>query len=334
MRWAREIHRRLPVAPAAAPAVLLLAVLLVIGATQSSRFLSGLNLSNVLIQTTPLLIVALGQMIVVASRGLDLSVGSVVSLVTVIVASLAGGMGLLPALVIGIAAALLVGLVNGAAVAWGIDGFLTTLATLFVVQGLCLFILETPGGSVPEGFGDLAGFFGGASGVVPLALPIVLLIALGTSLFLRHSRTGLHILAIGSDRRVARLCGVPITRALLIAYCASAGFAALAGIFVTARTLGGDPLGGATFTLDSLAVVVLGGTMLDGGRATVFGTVVAALAIGFLSNVMNWMQVSDYWQTPVKGGVVIAAVLIPALSTALARALRRRMMARSYGEAG
>jgi ribose/xylose/arabinose/galactoside ABC-type transport system permease subunit len=180
---------------------------------------------------------------------------------------------------------------------------------------------------VPDGFAKLASFFGGTTGVIPVALPIVLAIALGAAVVLRRMRTGTHILSIGSDRAVARLCGVRITRTLVLTYSISALLAALAGVFLTARTLGGDPSGGASLTLDSLAVVVLGGTVLGGGRATVFGTVVAAFAIGLLSNVMNLLRVQDYWQTPAKGAVVIAAVLIPALSSMAVTAVRRRRAA-------
>lgn len=324
---ARRIRRLAPLDLAALPALGLLIALLVVGASNSDRFLTGFNISNVLVQTTPLLLVALGQVIVVASGGLDLSVGSVVSLVTVVVASLATGLGLAPALVIGILAALVVGVVNGMAVAWGLDGFLVTLATFSIAQGLALLILSTPGGGVPDGFRDLASFFGGATGVIPVALPFVLVLAIGAGVLMWRTPHGGRVLAVGSDRGIARLCGVRVSRTLVLAYAASALMAGLAGVFLTSRTLGGDPTGGASLTLDSLAVVVLGGTALGGGRATVFGTVVAAFAVGFLSNVMNLLDFEDYWQTPAKGAIVIAAVLIPAVGARMIEATRRRRAA-------
>lgn len=325
---ARALRRALPLEPAALPAVVLLVVLVVVGSAKSERFLTGFNVSNVLVQTTPLLLVALGQVIVVASGGLDLSVGSVVSLVTVVVASLATGLGLFPALLIGVLAALLVGIVNGLAVAWGLDGFLVTLATFSVAQGLALLILSTPGGDVPKGFGDLAGFFGGATGIFPVALPFVLVLAVAVGVLMWRTPHGGRVLAVGSNRDVARLCGIRVGRTLVLAYSAAALLAGLAGVFLTARTLGGDPTGGASLTLDSLAVVVLGGTALGGGRATVFGTVVASFAVGLLSNVMNLLDIEDYWQTPAKGAVVIAAVLVPALGARLLQSVRRRRAGR------
>ena len=316
--------------PVIVPALGLVVLLLLIGSARSENFLSGNNIANVLIQITPLLLVALGQMFVVSSGGLDLAVGGTTSLVTVVIAVTAGDLGLPLALLLGLGAGLTVGLVNGLAVSWGLDAFLTTLATLSLSQGVALLILATPGGSVPRSFGDVASFFGGPGGVIPVALPIVLIVAVAAGLILNRTRLGLHILAVGSNRATAALAGVRERPALLGAYLLSAFACVLAGIFLTARTLGGDPAGGASLTLDSLAVVVLGGTMLAGGRATVLGTVIAALAIGLLSNVLNLLQFPSYWQTPAKGVVVILAVALPSLAVMWAAHRRRRALTAEF----
>lgn len=316
--------------PVVVPALGLVILLILIGSAQSENFLSSNNISNVLIQVTPLLLVALGQMFVVSSGGLDLAVGGTASLVTVVIAVTAGDLGLPLALLIGLGAGLTVGLVNGLAVSWGLDSFLTTLATFSLAQGVALLILATPGGSVPRSFGDVASFFGGPGGVIPVALPIVLVVAIAAAIILNRTGLGLHILAVGSDRSTAALAGVRERRALVGAYLLSAFACVLAGIFLTARTLGGDPTGGSSLTLDSLAVVVLGGTVLAGGRATVFGTVVAAVAIGLLSNVLNLLRFPSYWQTPAKGVVVILAVALPALALMWAAHRRRRALTAEF----
>lgn len=326
----REVGARLPLDPAALPAIVLLAALILLGSAESENFLSTFNLSNVMLQVTPLLLVALGQMFPVSSGGLDLSVGAIVSLVTVVIAGTAGDLGLGPALALGAAAGLTVGLVNGLAVAWGLDAFLATLATFSLAQGLALMLMETPGGEVPDGFGDLASFFGGSDGFIPVALPIVLLVAIAAAVMIRRTGIGAHILAVGSDRDTAVRCGVRDRRALVVAYLLSAFACVLAGIFLTARTLGGDPTGGSSLMLDSLAVVVLGGTLLGGGRATVFGTVVAAFAVGLIPNVLNLLEFPDYWQTPAKGVVVIAAVALPSIALMLANLRRRRQAVRRH----
>lgn len=325
----RGILGAIPVAPTALPAVLLVVALIFIGSAESENFLSSFNISNVLVQVTPLLLVALGQTFVVASGGLDLAVGGTVSLVTVVIATTAGDLGIVPAILVGAGAGLIVGVINGIGVAFGLDSFLTTLATFSLAQGTAFLILEKPGGEVPDGFTDIAGFFGGPGGTVPVALPIVLIVALIAATVLLRSRLGTHILAVGSNRQVASLCGVHDKRTLVGAYVLSAAACVLAGIFLTARLAGGDPTGGSTLTLDSLAVVVLGGTLLAGGRATAFGTVVAAFAVGLLPNVLNMARVPDYWQTPAKGIVVIAAVAIPSLVVMAAIRRRRRSAAKA-----
>jgi ribose transport system permease protein len=311
------------VAGEAVPALILLAGLIFVAAWVNPRFLSSFNVSNVLTQVTPLALVAIGQTFVVASRGLDLSVGSTVSLVAVVAASLFAPLGTVPALAVAVVAGLAVGLVNGLAVARGLEPFLVTLASLSVVQGIAFVIRETPGGDVPDSITGLAGYWGGT---FPRALPLVLAVALLAAALLGLTRAGRHLLAVGGDREVARLTGVRVERTLVWPYVLSAACAALAGVFLVARTRTGDPLVGESLPLDSLTAVVLGGTALAGGRATVLGSLAGALALGVLSNLLNFADVSDYWQTPVKGAILVAAVLVPTLVGA---AVRRRARARA-----
>ncbi len=317
----RDLRAAIPVA--AVPALVLIAMLLVAGSSVDPAFTSSFNVSNVLTQVTPLALVAIGQTFVVASRGLDLSVGSTVSLTAVVAATLFGSLGTAPAIAIAVAAALVVGVVNGVAVARGLEPFLVTLASLSVVQGLAFLVRETPGGEVPESVAGLAGYWGGT---FPRALPLVLVVALLAMVLLNRTRAGRHLLAVGGDRETARLNGVRVARTLVWPYVLSAGCAALAGIFLVARTRTGDPLAGESLPLDSLAAVVLGGTVLAGGRATILGSLAGALALRLLANLLNFADVSDFWQTPVKGAILIAAVLVPTL---LSMALRRRSRARA-----
>mgnify|MGYP001066860847 CR=1 FL=1 len=316
------------VATEAIPALILFAGLVVVATWVNPRFLSSFNVSNVLTQVTPLALVAIGQTFVVASRGLDLSVGSTVSLVAVIAASLFSPLGTVPALAIAVAAGLLVGVVNGLAVARGLEPFLVTLASLSIVQGIAFLIRETPGGEVPDSITGIAGYWGGT---FPRALPLVLAVALVGAVLLGLTRAGRHLLAVGGDPEVARLTGVRVERTLVWPYVLSAACAALAAIFLVARTRTGDPLVGESLPLDSLTAVVLGGTALAGGRATILGSLTGALALGVLSNLLNFADVSDYWQTPVKGAILVAAVLVPTL---VAAAVRRRARARAAASLG
>lgn len=310
---------RAPVDLSALPALAFVLVLTWIGA-QSPDFFTSFNIGNVLTQVTPLLLVAAGQTFVIASGGIDLSVGSTASVASVLSAQLFPQLGIPLTIVVAVIAAVLVGCANGWLVSGGLEPFLVTLATLSVVQGIAFTVLPAPGGSVPDSFANVAGYFG--SGAVPIALPIGVLVIAAATVFLHRSRTGIDILATGSNASVARLCGVNTTRSLFFAYGMSGLLAGLAGLFVNARTLGGDPLAGATYTLDSIAAVVLGGTAITGGRASVIGSAFGVIALGLLSNVLNFAHVSNFYQEAAKGIVVVLAVGIPIVVVRVSRQLR------------
>lgn len=315
----------------ALPALAFVLVLAWVGA-QSPNFFSGFNIGNVLTQATPLLLVAAGQTFVVASGGIDLSVGSTVSLASVVSAQLFPELGIPLTIIIAAVAAVAAGCANGWLVSRGLEPFLVTLATLSVVQGIAFTVLPAPGGSVPDSFANLAGYF--ANGVIPFALPIAVLVIAAATLFLRRSPTGIDILATGSSTAVAQLCGVRTTRALLWAYGLSGLLAGLAGLFVNARTLGGDPLAGATYTLDAIAAVVLGGTAITGGRASIIGSAFGVIALGLLSNVLNFAHISNFYQEAAKGIVVVLAVGIPIVVVRTSRRLRVSTQTRQIQQRG
>jgi ribose/xylose/arabinose/galactoside ABC-type transport system permease subunit len=307
----------------ALPALIFCIALVLLGASRSDAFLSSFNIGNVLVQVTALLLVSIGQTYAVASGGLDLSVGSIVSLSAVVTAISFDPLGLPVAVLLGIVAGLAIGLINGFAIASGLEPFLVTLATLSIAQGAALFVSPVPGGTVPAGYAQIARFWG----PLPVALPFVLLAVLLAAWSMARTRTGAHVLAIGGSEDVARLSGVPIRRTYVKAYVLSAALAVLAALFLVARTRTGDPTIGAVFTLDSLAAVVLGGTVLGGGRATMLGSMLGALALGLLSNVLNLLQVPTFYQTPVKGLLVIGAVLLPNVGARIVCQRRRAAQA-------
>lgn len=298
---------RLPMDPAALPALSFLVLLVILGTVLSGAFLSGRNIGNVLTNITPLLLIAIGQTFVIGARGLDLSVGVTATLAATLVATLTPAVGVwaVPA---ALAAAAVVGVVNGAGVRWGLNPFLVTLASLSVVQGVVFTYRTSPGGTVPDWLAQVAG----SIGPIPIALPIVIVVAGGAAFVVRRTRLGAHLLASGGHPGVARLAGVRVGRSLMAAYIISSVLAGLAGLFLAARTRTGDPLIGQSFTLDSVAAVVLGGSLLAGGRVTILGTVIGTLCLGLLPNVLNLAAVPYYYQQPIKGLLLIAAVLVPA----------------------
>lgn len=311
--------------PSAIPAVVFVALLVGYGTATNSAFLNGFNVSNVLVQVTPLLLIAIGQSFAVGSGGLDLSAGSTASLVAVVFATLFVPLGFPLALMLALATAIVAGLINGTLIALGMEPFLVTLASLAVFQGAALLVRPIPGGEVPTWYSGVAQLWGN----VPVALPFVGILLLAAALYLRRTRGGVNILAIGGDAHVARVVGISVRSTLIRTYVISALFAGLAGLFLVARTRTGDPTIGASFTLDSLAAVVVGGTLLTGGRITLLGTVLGTLALGLLPNVMNLSGVSTFYQTAVKGLILILAILLPVL---VSRLVDRRKLVRAGRE--
>jgi ribose transport system permease protein len=307
---------------AAAPALVFMLLLIVVGATTNPAFVGPINIGNVLIQITPLMLIALGQMLVIGTGGLDLSVGSVASLSAVIGAQLFAPLGAPLAVTAALVVGGLIGLVNGAAVAWGLEPFLVTLATFSIAQGLALLISPVPGGDVPDWFVSLAQTWNS----IPLALPAVLLIAILVNLLLRRTSLGSNLLSVGGNRQIASDAGLRVSSTLIRTYLVTSLLAAAGGLFLVARTGTGDPLIGARYALDSLAAVVVGGTLLAGGRATVLGTVIGVIALGLIPNVLNLAQVPTFYQTAVKGAVLLLAITIP---LAVSRYLQRRRALRT-----
>lgn len=317
--------------PLALPGALFVAALMIAGVAGSDSFLSSFNISNVLVQVTPLILIALGQAFVIGSGGFDLSVGSIASLSAVVAATLFEPIGVIPALVAALMAGLAVGAVNGLLVAAGLEPFLVTLATLSATQGIALIIRPTPGGTVPDSITVFASYVGG----FPVALPGVLAVALIASAVLRYSRTGANLAAVGGDPTIAGLVGINVRGTLLKTYMLSAGLASLAGLFLVARTSTGDPTIGARFALDSIAAVIVGGTLLGGGRITLMGTIIGSFALGLIPNVMNLAGVSTFYQTATKGVVLVAAILLPnVVSRIIARRRRSASVHRQFPQPG
>lgn len=265
-------------------------------------FTTRQNLLNLAAQTTPILIVSIGQMLVVVIRGLDLSVGAVMSLTTALLVIDAPPELTLP-LVFGVAIA--IGLANGVmAVLLNVHPIIATLATMSVVQGITLLVRPVAGGQVPRGIRDLA-----SGTILGLPAPVVIcaVVLLVAWALIHRSRFGLHLFAIGGGH-TAGTFGLAEKRQQILAYVLCSVFAALAGIFVAARIGSGDPNVGAQFAIDSITAVALGGTQLAGGIGSLGGTAFGALFIAVLGNGMNLLNVSPFIQTIVKGSILLMVV--------------------------
>lgn len=276
--------------------------------------------------STPLALSAMGETMVILTGGFDLSAGAVISLVNVILATNMEA-GLASQIWWGVAAILvgaLVGLVNGFFVAFmRLQPIVVTLATMFIVQGVTLLVLDKPGGEIPYEFGAI--FTGD---VIPdlLPAPLVLLVgALAVWTLIKNTRFGTGIYAIGSDEEAAVANGIPVRWVKMFTYVLAGSFYGAAGLFVSAQTGSGDPLVGNPMLLQIFAAVVLGGTVLGGGRGGPFGTVFGAFTLMMTVNILLVLNVSAYYSTVAEAGILIFAVLGASLrrGSAVAEHLRQ-----------
>lgn len=285
----------------AMPVIVLIVVLALVLGLSSPYALSSQNLVNILNQQVSLVLVTVGQVMVVLTAGLDLSVGSVVSMTTAIVSH-----DLPYAVPLAMAAALTVGLVNAVGILrFGVHPILMTLSTMTAVQGIALFVRPIPGGRVPDWMKDYAA---AVIGGIPLPVICAAVLVLVAGAVISRSRFGLHLMATGASQESALLGGVNTGRIILVAYLLSSFFACLAGINLAARLASGDPLVGAAFAIDSIAATALGGTQLSGGLGGVTGPVTGVLFLALLGNGLNLLNISTYYQMIIKGALLILAV--------------------------
>lgn len=294
----------------AIPVYVVLLLLLTVTSIMSPTFRTVDNWTNVVSQFTPLAIVALGQTIVLLLAGIDLSVGSVVSFATVVMA-LYSGMSthhLYLSILIALLAGAATGLING----WGIVKFkipplIMTLATMSILKGISLILLPSPGGMVSERFMEVVTRSWGPFSVMG---GIVLIFFVAFLILLTSTKTGRYIYAIGGDEASARKTGIPVNRCIMLGYMLSGLLSAVAGILLAARIFSGDPVVGDTYSMDSIASAVVGGTSLMGGIGGPIGTLAGAILMSLTNNVLNMLNVFAYYQYIVKGFILVLALLL------------------------
>ncbi len=299
--------------------VIALALMLVGLGLSSDKFLTLENGLNVLRQISINLCLSLGMTLVILSGGIDLSVGSVLALSGAIAAGLlkngialtAFGVALEFTVFGAIVARLLVGIVLGAfngvmITRLRLPPFVATLGMLSIARGLTML---WTGGFPITGLGATFGVMGTGQWLgVPM--PVWLGTALA-ALFVgltHRTRFGRHVFAVGGNERAAVLSGLNVPRIKLLVYTRGGGLAAVSGLLVTSRLDSATPNAGFGYELDSIAAVVIGGTSLNGGRGSIWGTVLGCLIIGVLNNGLVLLEVSPFWQQVIKGTVILAAV--------------------------
>lgn len=310
------------------------------------NFLTVRNSQNILVAITPILLLGLGQTFVIIAAGIDLSVGWVMSLASVlsalaIRAAFNTGLPLFPAVVVGflaaVAGAAVVGLVNGVIIAkLKVPAFIVTLGTSFIVRGVALLMAENttviglPPGIRAYGNDALVYFIRGDGGglyflaapevsgellrrmdrILPYPVAVTAIVVAIAIFVLRKTQFGRHTYAIGGNVEAAVRAGIPVDRHIIALYILSAATAGIAGFLSTLRFTAGSAVIGDPLLLSSIAAVIIGGVSLFGGAGSVMGTVIGALIIAVLTTGLVMLNVAAFWQFIVVGVVVIVAVLI------------------------
>lgn len=276
----------------------------------SSGFLTAKNLSNIVLQTAPATVMAVGLVFVLSAGEIDLSFGAIVALAALVAAIVLRDQPLIVGILAGLGTGAAAGAVNGALVAYGrLPSFLVTLATMGVIAGVARSVSDLQ--SIPVTNQNFIGFFGGGSlgGIPSLIFWTVAAIAIGHLVY-RHTRFGAHVLAVGDNPRAALVSGIRVARVRLAVLILSGACAGLAGLLYAGRLQAARYTLGESDLMTVIAAVIVGGTALNGGKGTVFGALVGSLMMGMLNNGLILMGLSVSYQMIIKGLIVLVAVAI------------------------
>lgn len=273
-------------------------------------FLTGSNLYLVFRQISFVAIVAMGELFVILSAGIDLSVGSIMGLSGIIAAgAMAMGLPVWLSVLVGLASGVLLGLINGVLISYvGIAPFIVTLGMLSFARGTILIltkgwpITEIPKSFLVVGQGDFLG--------IPIPVWVMIVLAVVAHFVLQYTSFGRRLYAIGGNEEAAFLSGVRVKKIKLAIYMVSGFAAAVVGVILVARFNSAQPDTGTGWELDAIAAAVIGGTSLSGGSGTVLGVLIGAAIMGVIRNGLVLMKVSPYWQTAIIGIIIVLAAVL------------------------
>jgi galactofuranose transport system permease protein len=298
-------------------AAVALLLLIVFGALRYDGFLTSGNMLSVLASNATVGLISLGMAFVIMTGGIDLSVGSVLALGSVVAAK-ASDAGIIGGVAAGVAAGAAVGLFNGLIITrLRIQPFIVTLATLLGARGLALTLSDARSVDVSfdAGFTNL-----GEGKLFGAVYPVWILIGAFVigAVVLKWARFGRHVLAIGGNEEATRMMGLPVDRIKLMVYVLSGALAGLAGTLLSALNYAGQPTVGVGYELSAIAAVVVGGTLLTGGMGSVVATFMGFLLLALVFNVLNFengegvISLSSYWQSVIRGAFLLIVVVLQA----------------------
>jgi ribose transport system permease protein len=289
------------------PSIAMLVVVVALNAWLQPKFFGSASLASNIATFAPTILICVAQAMIVLNGELDLSVGAGVSLINCVLASLpaehhAAAWG---AAAIGFGVATVLGAANGFLVGYiGLPSLIATFATGAMWFGLALALMPQPGGTVDAAIGD---FYSGTAAGLPVPL-LMVAVSMGLLVLLLRHRLGRRILAAGSNAAASYQAGIPVPVIKLTTYVIAWVLVFLSALAISAQTLSGDARLGQTYTLTSVAAVVIGGVSLAGGRGTPWGALLGALVLGIIANVIYFAGIPSIWQEFFKGMVVMAAL--------------------------
>ncbi len=292
-----------------------LLILIVVSAFLDELFLSRRNISNLIITTIPLLLVSFAQTIVLITGGIDLSVGSIISLSNVLCATLfvKSPMSYLYSSLVAVAVGALAGYMNGLFIAKAkLQPIIVTLATSSVIGGAALAVLPSPGGTVNAQFASTV-----TGNLFGISVPLIIGLVVSALLWILLIKTpfGVSVYAVGGNENSAFSTGIMVNRVKIKVYVLAGILSALAGVFLSAQMYSGDPTVGVNFTTKAITAGVVGGTSLMGGNGGIVGTIAGVFILVIINNILNFIGVPSFYQYILQGGILIAALAIGSIKT-------------------
>ena len=288
-----------------------LLVLFVSLSIASSSFLTVTNIFNILKQNSVYGILAVGMTFVIVTGVIDLSVGAIVAMSACFAASLAQDGTTTPifvAILVGVLIGMGCGAFSGFFIAFAnIPAFIATLATCTIARGIVYVFTD---GRPVTGVSAAYKYIGRASwGPVPVAVVLYAAFLIAGTFLLKYTKYGRHVFAIGGNKQAATVSGIHVKRVEFLVYMISGFCAAFAGLLLSSRIQTGQPAGGDGYELDAITAAVIGGASLSGGKGSVFGSFIGILVVGILTNGLDLLNVSSYYQQIIKGAIILLAVL-------------------------
>ncbi len=287
--------------------ILLFAIL----AIASPVFLTATNIINIFRQISVIGIIAVGMTYVIITGGIDLSVGAIVAFSGVITTSMVktddpSPLGL--ALMVGVLVGLACGAFSGFFVAkLGVPPFIVTLATMTITKGFSY--VYTNGRPITGLIPEFTNIGGGSVGILPIPVIIYIVVVVVGVFFLNYTKFGRYVFAVGGNEKAAVVSGINASSVKFGVYMISGVCSAIAGIVLAARIKTGQPASGDGYELDAITAVVIGGASLSGGVGSIIGSVIGMLIIGIMTNGLDLLNVSSYYQQVIKGAIILIAVL-------------------------